>query len=99
MPVRVRLDDRAPAGRAVRPVGGEVFDDVVIVGLESVEIDPRDGRRDHAPIARFSNLVNSRMKASFTMPVGPLRCFAIMSSATPCASVGGAFLSRYMSSR
>jgi len=75
-------------GPAVGPLGGEVFDDVAIVGLERVEIDPRDSRPDHAPIARFSNLVNSRMKASFTMPVGPLRCFPRMISATPCASVG-----------
>ena len=42
-----------------------------------------------APAARFSKRVNSRIKASFTTPVGPLRCLPMMSSATPCASVGG----------
>src|SRR5204863_6224823 len=55
-----------------------------------------DRRGDYAlPIARFSNRVNSRMKASFTTPVGPLRCLPTISSATPCASVAGWLLSAY----
>src|SRR2546422_9515418 len=47
------------------------------------------------PAARFSNRVNSRMNASLTTPVGPLRCLPTMSSATPCASVGGWLRSTY----
>ena len=47
------------------------------------------------PMARFSNLVNSRMNASLTVPVGPLRCLPMISSATPCASGGGWLLSAY----
>ena len=41
------------------------------------------GRRD-----RFSKRVNSRMNASLTTPVGPLRCLAMISSAMPCV-LGG----------
>ena len=36
--------------------------------------------------ARFSNRVCSLMKASFAVPVGPLRCFPMMISASPSAS-------------
>src|SRR5262249_28167882 len=53
----------------------------------------------HAPTARFSKRVYSRMNASLTIPVGPLRCLAMISSATPCVSAGGWLLSAYMSSR
>src|SRR5438093_13569110 len=59
-----------------------------------------DRRGDYAPpMARFSKRVYSRMKASFTMPVGPLRCLATISSATPSLSAAGCVLSLYMSSR
>jgi len=64
--------------------------------LFGLEIDPRGRRPNHIspplpPCARFSKRVNSRMKASFTTPVGPLRCLAMISSAVPADSVGGAF--------
>ena len=36
-----------------------------------------------AMLAKLSNLVNGLMKASFTVPVGPLRCLPMMISATP----------------
>src|SRR5262245_6548577 len=47
------------------------------------------------PTARFSNLVNSRINASLTVRVGPLRCLPLSNSATPCASGGGWLLSAY----
>ena|ERR1017187_3470615 len=34
-------------------------------------------------LVRFSNLVNSRRNTRFTLPVGPLRCFATSNSAMP----------------
>ena len=34
----------------------------------------------------FSNRVNSLRNASFTVPVGPLRCFEMISSAIPAFS-------------
>src|SRR4029453_16761299 len=40
------------------------------------------------PLARLPNRVCSRMKASFTVPVGPLRCLAMMISAMPSVSDG-----------
>ena len=36
-----------------------------------------------AMLARFSNRVMGLMKASLTVPVGPLRCLPMMISATP----------------
>ena len=93
VPVRVRLDDRDHARRMLGLFGLQVTDDGRVVRGERVEIDAGDGRADHAPSARFSKRVNSRMNASFTTPVGPLRCLPMMSSATPCASVGGWLLS------
>src|SRR5439155_17790999 len=51
--------------------------------------------RQELPTSRFSNRVNSRMNASLTTPVGPLRCLPTISSAMPCASVGGWLRSTY----
>src|SRR5688500_15117992 len=42
----------------------------------------------YTPAARLPNRVCSRMKASLTVPVGPLRCLAMMISATPSESDG-----------
>ena len=68
--------------------------DRAIVGPEGGEVDSRNRRSDHAPAARFSKRVYSRMKASLTTPVGPLRCLPMINSATPALSAaGGAFLS------
>ena len=93
--VGVRFDDRDDARRADR-VALQMIDDGAVVGLQRAEIDPRDGRSDHAaPAARFSNRVNSRMNASLTTPVGPLRCLPTMSSATPWLSAGACVLSAY----
>ena len=36
----------------------------------------------NSPSARLSNRVYSRSKRTFTVPVGPLRCLAMISSAT-----------------
>src|SRR5689334_9411000 len=93
MAVRVGFDDRDHTGRVVRLLRLQVADDGGVVRSERLQVDFGDGRPDHAPSARFSKRVNSRMKASFTTPVGPLRCLPMMSSATPCASVGGWLLS------
>ena len=108
--VGIRLDHRNHPGGA-RAILREIVDDVLVVGLERVKINPRDRLSDHIPVdcsvvarsqrvdryapppARFSKRVNSRMNASFTTPVGPLRCLAMISSAVPCASVGGWLLS------
>src|SRR5450759_4004963 len=46
----------------------------------------------------FRNEVNCGRKTRLTVPVGPLRCFAIMTSAVPrLASVGFTISSRYKS--
>src|SRR3989442_5831106 len=42
--------------------------------------------------ARFANRVCSRRNASLTMPVGPLRCLATISSAMPAFSLFGSLL-------
>ena len=42
--------------------------------------------------ARFANLVCSRRNASRTMPVGPLRCLATISSAVPASGLFGSRL-------
>ncbi len=99
--VGIGLHDRNHPRRASRLLTGEKLDDVAIVRFERVEVDACGRRTDQcdppppAPAARFSNLVNSRMNASFTTPVGPFRCLPMISSAVPVASEGGAFLSTY----
>jgi hypothetical protein len=40
-------------------------------------------KRHHDPNCNDSNFVNGFTKASFTVPVGPLRCLLMMISATP----------------
>ena len=45
-----------------------------------------------APGARLAKRVCSRRKASFTTPVGPLRCLATMSSAVPASGLFGSRL-------
>src|SRR5204862_3154475 len=91
--VRVGLDDGDDARRAAGS-GLQIVDDVAIVRFQRVEIDARNRRADHAaPAARFSNRVNSRMNASLTTPVGPLRCLPTISSATPWLSAGACDLS------
>src|SRR5262245_16196558 len=119
MAIRVGLDHRDHARRAIGPFGADKLGDGAVVGVQRVQIDTRGCRTHHsnrclvrlkpdttydspiaqaAPAARFSNRVNSRMNASLTTPVGPLRCLPMMSSATPCASTGES-LSAYCSSR
>ncbi len=61
--------------------------------LEGAEVDVGERAADHhaAPGARFMKRVCSRANASFTVPVGPLRCLAMMISAM---LLGSAFSSR-----
>ena len=94
VPVGVRLDDGNDARRRVGTFAPEPRVDRAIVGPEGGEVDSRNRRSDHAPAARFSKRVYSRMNASLTTPVGPLRCLPMINSATPALSAaGGAFLS------
>ena len=90
VPVGVRLDDGNDAAAAWSgPFAPEPRD-----RSRGSWTGARRGRRCATvgrimrPAARFSKRVNSRMKASLTTPVGPLRCLPMISSATPCA-VGG----------
>src|SRR5258705_13476958 len=82
-------DGGAAAGRAIQfGFGGEVGVDGAEVGLEGLQVNARRRAPDHAPVARLANRVCSRRNASFTVPVGPLRCLARMISAMPSVSEG-----------
>ena len=69
------------------------------ISPDSVEIDPRRRAADHSPGARGMNLVCPARNAVFTVPVGPLRCFEMMSSAMPSVSAGIERSTLYISSR
>jgi hypothetical protein len=90
MPVRVCLDD-SDDSRGRRSFGQKLLN-CFEVGLQRRQVNVRDSASDHAPGARLAKRVCSRRNASRTMPVGPLRCLATISSAVPASGLFGSRL-------
>jgi len=85
--VAVRLDDRDDAA-----AGCELADPREIVAQRRRVDDGAQRRDQNAPspydsATRFSKRVYSPRKVSCTSPIGPLRCLAMMMSATPRRAV------------
>jgi hypothetical protein len=101
--VGVGLDDRqevAPGERGYRMiVGGQPVQvhprrhDPPALFQDRQQVADLEGRRQLARHSRFSKRVNSLMKASLTVPVGPLRCLPMMISAMPRFSSVGLYSS------
>src|SRR5579871_6435066 len=71
---------------AIDTVSGSFDLPSLLVSLGRAQDDSSQYSPPPLSCARFSNRVERLMNASFTTPVGPLRCLAIISSALPSRS-------------